>query len=73
MSHYVCEHCAKTLPSNVRMHRLDESGGDLCDLPMHHTHRCSDGRKWSNAVRELPPAKEVFAGALVWLVRWMQS
>jgi hypothetical protein len=70
---YTCERCGKTLPLNVRMHRLDESGDGLCDLPTHHTHHCSDGREWANEARELPPAKEIYAHVLVWLVRWMNG
>lgn len=69
---YKCEHCGKTVPTNVRPWRLDPRDG-FCDLPVHHTHRCSDGREWTNEVRELPPAKEIYVHMLAWFVRWMKN
>lgn len=70
-SEYTCERCGQTLPLNVRLHYLDERSDDMCDLPTHHTHRCLNGREGVNEARELPPAKEVFVHALIWLARWM--
>lgn len=72
MSEYTCERCGKTLPLNVRLHRLDTRNALLADVPQWQSHECV-GSVYSNRFHELPPAKEVFVGALVWLVRWMRG